>query len=90
MWALFLWWSHTDDILFLIPLLILDAVNDILGRSVIEVRKNAFDFDSTEKKTLGWTPIQFWTVMKQLAAHDVVSSFFFSLSSDGQSSLLHL
>ncbi|KAF9298565.1 mitochondrial escape protein 2 [Linnemannia elongata] len=50
-----------------------DAVNDILGRSVIEVRKNAFDFDSTEKKTLGWTPIQFWAVMKQLAAHDVAS-----------------
>ncbi|KAF9106445.1 mitochondrial escape protein 2 [Mortierella sp. GBA35] len=50
-----------------------DAVSDILGRSVIEVRKNAFDFDTAEKKTLGWTPIQFWTVMKQLAAQDVVS-----------------
>ncbi|KAG0371719.1 mitochondrial escape protein 2, partial [Mortierella sp. AD032] len=50
-----------------------DAVHDILGRSVVEVRKNAFDFDTAEKKTLGWTPIQFWTVMKQLAAHDVVS-----------------
>lgn len=52
-------------------------MNDILGRSVIEVRKNAFDFDTTEKKTLGWTPIQFWAVMKQLAAHDVVSAIFF-------------
>ncbi|KAK3840752.1 MAG: RNA12 protein-domain-containing protein [Linnemannia gamsii] len=50
-----------------------DAMHDILGRSVVEVRKNAFDFDTAEKKTLGWTPIQFWTVMKQLAAHDVVS-----------------
>ncbi|KAF9921133.1 mitochondrial escape protein 2 [Linnemannia zychae] len=50
-----------------------DAMNDILFRSVIEVRKNAFDFDSTEKKTLGWTPIQFWAVMKELSVHDVVS-----------------
>lgn len=62
---------------YILPLISIDAVNDILGRSVIEVRKNAFDFDSNEKKTLGWTPIQFWAVMKQLAAHDVVSLFFF-------------
>ncbi|KAG0209724.1 mitochondrial escape protein 2 [Mortierella sp. GBA30] len=44
-----------------------EAVHDILGRAVIEVRKGAFDFDSTDGRTLTWTPLQFWAVMKQLA-----------------------
>ncbi|KAF9354019.1 mitochondrial escape protein 2 [Mortierella sp. AD094] len=50
-----------------------DAVRDILGRAVIEVRKNAFDFESSDKKGLGWTPIQFWSVMRQLATEDAAS-----------------
>ncbi|KAG0042886.1 mitochondrial escape protein 2 [Gryganskiella cystojenkinii] len=50
-----------------------DAVNDILGRAVIEVRKSAFDFDTSEKKSVSWTPIQFWTVLRELAVSDVVS-----------------
>ena len=37
---------------------------------MIEVRKNAFDFDSTDGRSLNWTAIQFWTVMKQLAASE--------------------
>ncbi|KAF9576301.1 mitochondrial escape protein 2 [Mortierella alpina] len=49
-----------------------DAMNDILGRAVIEVRKSAFDFDNSEKKQ-NWTAIQFWTVMKLLAKADAVS-----------------
>ncbi|KAF8962253.1 mitochondrial escape protein 2 [Entomortierella lignicola] len=49
------------------------AVRDILARAVIEVRKNAFDNEITDKKSLGWTPIQFWFVMKQLASEDAVS-----------------
>ena len=57
----------------------LDAVKDILGRAVVEVRKNAFDFDNSDGRTLNWTPIQFWAVMKQLAASETVRltlSFF--------------
>jgi hypothetical protein len=50
----------------------IDAVQDILGRAVVEVRKNAFDFDNSDGRTLNWTPIQFWTVMKQLAAFETV------------------
>lgn len=50
-----------------------DAVNDILGRAVVEVRKNAFDFDNSDGRTLNWTPIQFWAVMKQLAASETAS-----------------
>ncbi|KAG0366425.1 RNA12 protein-domain-containing protein [Gamsiella multidivaricata] len=50
-----------------------DSVRDILGRAIIEVRKNAFDFDSTDNKTLSWTPIQFWAIMKQLAVSDSIS-----------------
>ncbi|KAF9416915.1 mitochondrial escape protein 2 [Entomortierella beljakovae] len=44
-----------------------DALHDILTRSVVEVRKGAFDFDSEDDRTLGWTALQFWTVMKRLA-----------------------
>ncbi|KAK3846721.1 MAG: RNA12 protein-domain-containing protein [Linnemannia gamsii] len=49
------------------------AVKDILGRAVVEVRKNAFDFDNSDGRTLNWTPLQFWAVMKQLAAHEAAS-----------------
>ncbi|KAG0347787.1 mitochondrial escape protein 2 [Podila humilis] len=51
-----------------------DAVHDILSRAVVEIRKNAFDQDRSDKdKSSGWTPIQFWTVLKNLASHDSVS-----------------
>ncbi|KAG0217527.1 mitochondrial escape protein 2 [Mortierella sp. NVP41] len=50
-----------------------DAEKDILGRAVVEVRKNAFDFDNSDGRTLNWTPIQFWTVMKQLASSESAS-----------------
>ncbi|KAF9123239.1 mitochondrial escape protein 2 [Mortierella sp. 14UC] len=50
-----------------------DAVKDILGRAVVEVRKNAFDFDNSDGRTLNWTPLQFWAVMKQLAAFEAAS-----------------
>ncbi|KAG0308195.1 mitochondrial escape protein 2 [Dissophora globulifera] len=45
-----------------------DAVHDILGRAVVEVRKGAFDFDSADGRSLSWSPLQFWAVMKKLAA----------------------
>ncbi|KAF9357188.1 mitochondrial escape protein 2 [Mortierella sp. AD094] len=45
-----------------------DAVLDILARAVIEVRKGAFDFDSADDRILGWTPLQFWTLMKRLSS----------------------
>ncbi|KAF9115099.1 mitochondrial escape protein 2 [Mortierella sp. AM989] len=47
-----------------------DAVLDIKARAVVEVRKGAFDFDSEDDRILGWTPLQFWTVMKRLASGD--------------------
>ncbi|KAF9962961.1 mitochondrial escape protein 2 [Modicella reniformis] len=50
-----------------------DAKNDILGRAVIEVRKSAFDFETGDKKSISWTPIQFWVIMKQLAVKEAVS-----------------
>ncbi|KAF8952689.1 mitochondrial escape protein 2 [Entomortierella lignicola] len=43
------------------------ALQDILARAVVEVRKGAFDFENTDNKTLGWTPLQFWTLMKRLS-----------------------
>ncbi|KAF9582484.1 mitochondrial escape protein 2 [Lunasporangiospora selenospora] len=50
-----------------------EAMHDILTRAVVEVRKNAYDFDNSDGRTLSWTPIQFWTVMKALANTDAVS-----------------
>lgn len=50
-----------------------DAKNEILGRAVIEVRKSAFDFETGDRKSLSWTPIQFWAVMKPLATVEAIS-----------------
>ncbi|KAF9585237.1 mitochondrial escape protein 2 [Lunasporangiospora selenospora] len=52
-----------------------DAVSDLLGRAVVEIRKSAFDSDpgDKDKKAHGWTPIQFWLVLKQLANAEAVS-----------------
>ncbi|KAG0238641.1 mitochondrial escape protein 2 [Mortierella sp. GBA43] len=50
-----------------------DAFDYILGRAVVEVRKGAFDFDSTDGRSLGWTPMQFWAIMKRLAVAESVN-----------------
>lgn len=52
---------------------ILDAMNDILTRAVVEVRKSAFDFDSKDDKVLNWSTLQFWTILKKLASCETVS-----------------
>ncbi|KAF9428204.1 mitochondrial escape protein 2 [Podila epigama] len=50
-----------------------DAVHDILTRAVVEVRKSAFDFDSKDEKVLNWSTLQFWTILKKLAATEVAN-----------------
>ncbi|KAF9364783.1 mitochondrial escape protein 2 [Mortierella sp. NVP85] len=50
-----------------------DAKNDILGKAVVEVRKSAFDFETGDKRSLSWSPIQFWAIMKALATVEAIS-----------------
>ena len=41
-------------------------MEDIISRSVSELRKNAFGEDIEDTKSLSWTREQAWTVLKQL------------------------
>lgn len=43
------------------------SVQDIISRSVVELRKNAFGDDSSEASSLPWTRSQAWTVVNKLA-----------------------
>ncbi|KAF8589948.1 exonuclease [Ramaria rubella] len=47
-----------------------DAVEDIIQRGVVELRKNAFGDDTEDAKGLLWTRQQAWTVLKLLAQKD--------------------
>ena len=49
-----------------------DAVEDIITRSLSEVRKNAFGEDSGDAKSLPWKREQAWAVMRRLASVDEV------------------
>ena len=44
-----------------------EAVEDIIARSVVELRKNAFGDDIDDAKGLAWTPEQAWKVIKMLS-----------------------
>jgi hypothetical protein len=50
-----------------------DAVEDIISRSIGELRKNAFGEDIEDAKSLSWTREQAWAVLKQLAQKAEVS-----------------
>ncbi|KAF8556910.1 hypothetical protein OG21DRAFT_506541 [Imleria badia] len=60
-----------------------DAVEDIISRSIGELRKTAFGEDIEDAKSLSWTREQAWTVLKQLARkaelpyYDVLANFPF-------------
>lgn len=53
-----------------------DAVDDIVLRTVIELRKLAFGDDSEDAKTLSWTRAQAWKVVSELAKGKEVSRGF--------------
>jgi len=44
-----------------------EAVEDIIARGVVELRKNAFGDDVDDAKGLAWTPEQAWKVIKMLS-----------------------
>lgn len=56
-----------------------DAVEDIISRSISELRKNAFGEDIEDAKSLSWTREQAWTVLKQLGRKAEVSLLHYSL-----------
>lgn len=49
------------------------AVQDIIARTVIELRKNAFGDDVDDAKALPWSREQAWTVVSLLAEKGEVS-----------------
>ncbi|TKY89947.1 hypothetical protein EX895_001245 [Sporisorium graminicola] len=51
------------------------AVHDIISRSVVELRKNAFGDDSGEASSLPWTRAQAWTIVSKLAKTDEISYY---------------
>lgn len=51
------------------------AVQDIISRSVVELRKNAFGDDSSEASSLPWTRSQAWTVVNKLAKKGEISYY---------------
>ncbi len=48
------------------------AVSDIIARTVVELRKNAFGEDQEDAKALPWSRGQAWTLVSQLAAKSEV------------------
>lgn len=50
------------------------AVDDIILKNVVELRKAAFGDDSEDAKGLPWTRAQAWKVVSELAKHGEVSS----------------
>lgn len=50
-----------------------DALDDIVQRNMIEIRKYGFGEELTDSEGLNWTGIQFWQVVKQLANSNIVS-----------------
>lgn len=50
-----------------------DAVNDIVQRNVVEIRKSAFGDDSEDAKHLPWTRPQAWKIVSLLADKNKVS-----------------
>ncbi|CDU25343.1 related to PRP12-involved in early maturation of pre-rRNA [Sporisorium scitamineum] len=51
------------------------AVHDIISRSVVELRKNAFGDDSGEASSLPWTRAQAWTIVSKLAKTGEISYY---------------
>lgn len=53
--------------------LVRDCYEDLVTRVIAEVRKAGFGDTPDEAAKMGWTPVQFWFLVKRLAANDSVS-----------------
>ena len=61
-----------------------EAVEDIIDRGVVELRKNAFGDDMEDAKTLPWSKEQAWIVLKQLSKQEEVRYYSVGLSHDSR------
>ncbi|CAG8467028.1 9747_t:CDS:10 [Ambispora leptoticha] len=50
-----------------------EALNDLIVKSILEIRKYAFGDDAEDAKSIPWKAIQFWVIMKSLAHGETVS-----------------
>lgn len=50
----------------------IDALQDLVAKAIIDVRKLAFGDDSEDAKTISWSGVQFWKVMKELSSEESV------------------
>ncbi|KAG9291024.1 hypothetical protein G9A89_012896 [Geosiphon pyriformis] len=49
-----------------------EALNDLISKSILEIRKYAFGDDVQDSKDIPWTGIQFWKIMKGLAQNKTI------------------
>ncbi len=57
----------------------IDALQDLVSKAVIDVRKLAFGDDSEDTKTIPWNGVQFWEIMKKLSKGEFVNIKYFIL-----------
>ncbi|GBC02865.1 hypothetical protein RclHR1_04870008 [Rhizophagus clarus] len=50
-----------------------DALQDLVAKAIIDVRKLAFGDDSEDAKTISWSGVQFWNIMKRLSNEESLS-----------------
>lgn len=68
--------------IYLNTVLFTDALQDLVAKAIIDVRKLAFGDDSEDAKTIPWSGVQFWNVMKGLSNEEsVLYQIFFVLLS---------
>ncbi|CAI2171431.1 19627_t:CDS:10 [Funneliformis geosporum] len=51
----------------------IDALQDLVAKAIIDVRKLAFGDDNEDATTIPWSGIQFWEIMKKLSKGESVS-----------------
>lgn len=49
-----------------------EALDELVTRAKIEISKLAFGDDSEDAKSIPWSDIQFWVIMKKLADNGFV------------------
>jgi hypothetical protein len=56
-----------------------EALNDIVQRNMVEIRKYGFGEELSDTEDVAWSGIQFWQVVKQLATSTTVRTAMFSV-----------
>ncbi|ORX88802.1 hypothetical protein K493DRAFT_410813 [Basidiobolus meristosporus CBS 931.73] len=69
----------------------IEAINDIIHKSLNELRKNAFGGDFSKQKQLQWSPIQIWYLIEEIVKNAEVNydQVVFSRLFNGNEEALH-